>query len=87
MIDVGNAWTSVTDRGKWAARGSSFVAKVKATKAVWLPPQPATTGKSSATKAKKATKRATKKTTAATKRSTGATKKATSAAGTSKADK
>jgi hypothetical protein len=65
MIDLKNRWESVADREKWAARGSSFLAKTKATKAVWFPPEPVETGT-------KATKRATKK---ATKKATGAARK------------
>jgi hypothetical protein len=70
MIDIKSRVQSVTDREKWAARGASFVAKAKATKAVWFPPEPVETGK-------KTTKRATKR---ATKKATGAAKKTTSGA-------
>ena len=70
-------WTSpvgskgLTDREKWAARGASFVTKVKATKAVWFPPEPVGTSKKAASTAKKTgTKTAAKKTTAAAKKST-----------------
>ena len=44
MIEIQSRWKSVTDREKWAARGASFVAKVKATKVVWFPPNPVETG-------------------------------------------
>ena len=77
MIEIKSRWKGVTDREKWAARGASFVAKAKATKVVWFPPEPVETGKKAASTAKKATKRATKKTTGAAKKTTGAAKKAT----------
>ena len=77
MIDIKSRLKSVTDREKWAARGASFVAKAKATKVVWFPPEPVETGKKAASTAKKATKRATKKTTGAAKKATGAAKKTT----------
>ena len=81
MIEIKSRWKGVTDREKWAARGASFVAKAKATKVVWFPPEPVATGKKAASTAKKATKkatkRATKKTTDAAKKPTGAAKKAT----------
>ena len=68
MTDLKSAWKSVTDREHWAARGATFVAKVKATKAVWFPPQPAETGKKAASGARKTTKRASKKATGAARR-------------------
>ena len=74
MIEIKSRWKSVTDREKWAARGASFVAKAKATKVVWFPPEPVETGKKAASTAKKTTKKATKR---ATKKTTGAAKKAT----------
>jgi len=78
MIEIKSGWKSVTDRERWAARGASFVAKAKATKAVWFPPQPAYAGKKAASTAKKTTKKATKKATGTTKKATGtAAKKAT----------
>ena len=73
-------WKSVADRQKWAARGASFMAKVKATKMVWLPPRLEETGKKTASRAKKATESPTKKTTGAAKKTTGAAKKTTGAA-------
>ncbi len=73
MIEIKSGWKSVTDREKWAARGASFVAKAKATKVVWFPPEPVETGK----KAASTTKRATKKTTGAAKKTTKGTKKVT----------
>ncbi|HSE47395.1 MAG TPA: hypothetical protein VLA89_19020 [Gemmatimonadales bacterium] len=81
MIEIKTRWKSVTDREKWAARGASFVAKAKATKVVWFPPNPVETGERAALTAKKATKGATKKTTGAAKKTTkGATKKTSGAA-------
>ena len=50
MIEIRSGLKSVTDREKWAARGASFVAKAKATKAVWFPPEPVETGKKPAKK-------------------------------------
>lgn len=76
MIDIRSELKGVADREKWAARGASFVAKAKATKVVWFPPEPVETGKKAASTAKKATKQATRKTTGAAKKSTGAAKKA-----------
>ncbi|MGH3506475.1 MAG: hypothetical protein ACRDO2_04640 [Nocardioidaceae bacterium] len=77
MSEIKSRWKSVTDREKWATRGASFVAKAKATKAVWFPPKPVETGKKTASTAKKATKTATKKTTGAAKKTTGAANKTT----------
>jgi hypothetical protein len=84
MIDIRSGLRSVANREKWAARGASFVAKAKATKVVWFPPEPVDTGAKAASTATKATKKATKKATSkATRqtagRTTGAAKKATSA--------
>lgn len=73
MIEIKSGWKSATDREKWAARGASFVAKAKATKVVWFPPEPVETGK----KAASTTKRATKKTTGAAKKTTNGTKNVT----------
>lgn len=78
MSEIKNRWKSVADREKWAARGASFVAKAKATKAVWFPPEPVETGRKAASTAKKPTKRATKKTAGAAKKATKGTKKVTS---------
>ena len=77
MSEIKNRWKSVADREKWAARGASFVAKAKATKAVWFPPEPVETGRKAASTAKKTTKRATKKTAGAAKKTPAAAKKAT----------
>ncbi len=79
MVTVKSGWESVTDRGKWAARGASFVAKVKATKVVWFPPEPVETGKQTVSTATKtsgqATRKASKKTTGAAKKGAGGAKK------------
>jgi hypothetical protein len=81
MIDIKGPWKSVRDTERWAALGASFVAKAKATKVVWFPPEPVEAGKEAAASAKKAAKKTTKKATGAakktTKRTTGAAKKAT----------
>jgi hypothetical protein len=77
MIRLDNQWKSVTDREMWAARGASFMAKVKATKVVWFPPEPVKAGKKTATRAKKATKGAAKKSTGAARRTKNTTKSAT----------
>ncbi len=74
MSDLKSRWNSVSDKKKWAARGGSFVVKVKATKAVWFPPEPVGTSKKAASTAKKTTKRAAKRTTGAAKKSTPAAK-------------
>ena len=77
MIDIRSELGGLTDRGRWAARGASFVTKHKATKAVWFPPAPvrsatkATTGTAgkatgATTKAKSGTKKAKSGTTNAT---------------------
>ena len=83
MVETKSRWKSVAGREKWAARGASFMAKVKATKVVWFPPEPVETGKKAVSTAKEttktATKRATKKTTGAAKKTTGAAKKMTGA--------
>jgi len=69
MAEIKGRLQGVVDKEKWAARGGSFMAKVKATKMVWFPPEPVATGKKAASKAKRTTKRAAKKTAgAATKR-------------------
>lgn len=84
MIDLKSPLKNATDRKAWEARGATFVAKVKATKAVWFPPGPVDTGTKAASTAKKATRKTAKKTTgkatAAAKKSSGGTKKATGAA-------
>ena len=81
MISIRNGLGSVTDGDAWAARGASFVAKVKATKAVWFPPEPVETGKKAVSTAKKTTKKtagtAKKTTSGAARKSAGAAKKAT----------
>jgi hypothetical protein len=69
-MDLKSQLGSVTDRAAWTERGASFMAKVKATKAVWFPPRPAETGGKATSTAKKATKKATKKTTSTAKKAT-----------------
>ena len=85
MVEIKSQWNSVKDKEKWAARGASFVAKAKATKVVWFPPNPVETGqKAAASRTKKETRRATNKTTGAAKKTTvgaaGAAKKTTDGA-------
>ena len=88
MINLKTPLTEATDRERWAARGASFVTKVKATKMVWFPPGPGDASGKAASTAKKATKQAggtasktAKKTTGTAKKKTsGATKRATGAA-------
>jgi len=75
MLDISSRWKGATDKEKWAARGASFVAKLKATKVVWFPPEPVDAGKKTVATAKKTTKKATKKTTGAAKKSTSGTAK------------
>lgn len=75
MTETKNRWKSVRDRAKWAARGASFVGKVKATKVVWFPPKPVETGKKAASTAEEETIRAAKKTRGAAKKTTGTAKK------------
>jgi len=53
MIEIKNRWKRTTDKQRWAARGASFVAKVKATKVVWFPPKPVENGKKTAATATK----------------------------------
>jgi hypothetical protein len=77
MIEIKSRWKSITDREKWAARGASFVAKAKATKVVWFPPEPVENGKKAVSTAKRATKKTAKKTAGAAKKTTGAAKKTT----------
>lgn len=74
MTVIQSGWKSVTDKEQWLARGASFVAKTKATKAVWFPPKPVEDGKKAASTAKKASTRATKKTAGAAKKATTATR-------------
>lgn len=73
-MDLRSGLSGVTDRAAWQGRGASFIAKLKATKAVWLPPKPEGTAKKSASAAKKTTKKAAKKTTRTAKRTTSGTK-------------
>ena len=86
MIGIRNGLGNITDRKQWGARGATFVAKVKATKAVWFPPEPVETGKKVAATAGKTAKKTTgtakKATGSATKKSTGAAKKTSKSAAT-----
>jgi hypothetical protein len=72
MTDIKTRLASATDTEQWAARGASFAAKAKATKAIWFPTEPVATGK-------KTTTQASKKATGAAKKATDGTKKATTA--------
>lgn len=74
MIDIKSAVKDVSDKKRWTERRASFVAKVKATQAVWFPPKPAATGK-------KATRTVKKASGSARKRTTGAAKKTAKSAG------
>jgi hypothetical protein len=75
MIELKSGLQSITDKGQWASRGASFVTKVKATKAVWFPPEPS--GTQVASSAQKTAKKATRKTTAGTRKTTAAARKTT----------
>ena len=57
MIDMTTRIKSVTDREKWAARGASVLAKAKATKQVWFPPEPEKAAKKTASTARKTTRK------------------------------
>jgi hypothetical protein len=78
MIELKSGLQSITDKGQWASRGASFVTKVKATKAVWFPPEPS--GEQVASSAQKTAKKAARKTTAGTRKTTAGTRKTTAAA-------
>ena len=75
MIDISSPVKSVTDREKWAARGATFMAKVKATKAVWFPPDPEDAGKQAASTAKKATSNAGRKASGSARKTAGSARK------------
>jgi hypothetical protein len=77
MIEFKSALKGITDKEQWASRGASFVTKVKATKAVWFPPEPAETGNKAASTAKKTAKKTTRKTTAAARKTSTGTKNVT----------
>lgn len=77
MTEIKNRLKSVVDKETWGARGASFVAKAKATKTVWFPPDPGKAGKKGAATAKKT---ARKGTSTAKKTVRKPTKKATNAA-------
>lgn len=93
MIELKSGFQSVTDKERWADGGASLVAKLKATKAVWFPPEPTKSGKKATSTAKKATKKAakkatkksTRKATAAARKSSGGTKRVTKRAPSKKA--
>ena len=51
----------VADRDRWSAHGASLLAKVKATKAVWFPPDVAEDGRKTAGTAGRATRSTTKR--------------------------
>lgn len=63
MADIKSRLNSIADKNMWAARGATFMAKAKATKAVWFPPRPeqaaeataATVGQATADKAEQTT--------------------------------
>jgi hypothetical protein len=61
MSDLNTRLRSAVDRQRWRARGSSFAAKLKATQAVWFPPETAKTATKTGKKAAKKTTRTTKK--------------------------
>ena len=85
MIDVKSGFKSVSDKDRWADRGASLVAKLKATKAVWFPPEPVKSGKKATSTAKRATKKSARKATAAAGKTTGGTKRVTKRAPSKKA--
>lgn len=68
MSEIKSRWQHLSDREKWAARGASFAAKLKATKAVWFTPGPVKGSKKAAAAGKNTTKRATRKATNAAKK-------------------
>jgi len=78
MFNIKSRWDNLTAREKWHARTVAFGTKVKATKAVWFPPEP---GKTS-TAASKAARRTAKKTSGTAKKRIGkkTAKKAASSA-------
>ena len=80
MIEIKSRWKSITEREMWAARGASFVAKAKATKAVWFPPKPVENGKKVSSTAAKTTKKTTGAAKKTAKKTTRAAKNATTGA-------
>jgi len=77
MFEFKSRLRSLTDRERWRARAAGFTTKVKATQAVWFPPEPAQAPR----KAAKAAGRTTKKSAASAARRGGSartTKKSTS---------
>jgi hypothetical protein len=81
MMQLESRLKSVADREKWSARGASFVAKLKATKVVWFPPEPVETGKKGAANARKTTRKAAKKSTGTARKTAGGAKKISKRAG------
>jgi hypothetical protein len=73
-MDLNTQLRELGDRAAWAQRGASFMTKLRATKAVWFPPQPAKTGRKAAATVEKGTKRSAKKTTRTAKKATAAAK-------------
>jgi hypothetical protein len=76
MTKIKDPLKSVVDKGQWATRGATFMAKVKATKMVWFPPGPVETGEEAASTAKNATRRTGGAARKTAKKTTGAAKKA-----------
>lgn len=70
MMQIKSGLDSVADREKWAQRGASFLAKVKATKMVWFPPKPVESGRAASASARKMTTGAGRKSTATAKKTT-----------------
>lgn len=79
MIQIKSGMQDVVDKKKWQARGAVFVTKLKATKAIWFGPGPASVGKKAGATARKTTSGAAKRTTSAAKRTTSGAKKTASA--------
>jgi len=55
MFDVKSRLQTAANKEKWAARGASVMAKVKATKLVWFPPKPVEAGKDAVSAGSQAT--------------------------------
>jgi len=75
----------VADREKWRARTASFVAKLKATKLVWFPPEPEKAGRATRATAKRTTKKAAAKSNGAAKKTARSAKKVSQPARAKKA--
>lgn len=80
MLHPREGLKGLRDREKWAARGASFVARLKATKLVWFPADPVKAGSAGARTAKKTTRTAAKKSTGAARKTPGGAKKTAGAA-------